>query len=58
MLWQHPTLGKILVVNKPMIDINRNLTIVEIGTSEAVENIDLRDFLFEVLPHKEDGINV
>ncbi len=52
-LWENEKQGKVLVTNDVKIDINSDIEIRDVFTDEAVNNVDLRDFLLEIIPHEE-----
>jgi hypothetical protein len=52
-LWENKKLGRVFVL---MSDINANfdLEVIDLKTNGVVKHIDLRDFLLEALPVKEE----
>jgi hypothetical protein len=52
-LWENEKLGKVFVVQSE-IDINFDLEIMDIDTGNIVDHVDLREFIFDALPFKQD----
>jgi hypothetical protein len=50
-LWE-TELGKILVCNGGIENINRNLDIRDIETEKSIKSVDLRNVLMSILPIK------
>ncbi len=54
-LWENEKLGKVFVTNEVKIDPNCDIEVRDVFTEEVVNNIDLKDFLLEVIPHEENN---
>jgi hypothetical protein len=51
-LWENEKLGKVFVTTGEKIDLLHDLQIRSAETYQDEENIDLRDFILEVMPIK------
>lgn len=50
-LWENESLGKVFVTDGK-IDLNFDLEIRDFTTGENVKNVDLREFILDVIPEK------
>lgn len=52
-LWENENLGKVFVLQNE-VDLNFDLEIFDIETNEYIDHVDLREFIFDALPFKQN----